>query len=340
MSTKIYLKYKKNLLFTFIYLLIILVAIEIVSRSFLFLVTKNNKIYFYGINKDIKIISHSFSNFEFYISDQDILNKKNILLKSNKNNLLAWVFGGSQSKGEACGKNSSSWPKILDKRTNYKLINYAKHNVNTDFSTDLLISELEKKDKIPNTIFWSHKLNERSVISFGLKRNNKKIKYDFPNQKINKINYYLKSVNEGIKKKIVFYYFIDETILRIKQKIGINTKKIKSSKQSQKEYEIAIKNYKLNTIDAINISKKYGIKNFYLVSLFDNHNSDNYFFLKFDKTIKSLAANHNVFYIDTAKYLKKYNSENLFCDIMHKTKNGNKITAQIIQKFIKFNKNN
>ena len=142
------MKKKKNFFYIFIYILVIIFSFEFISRSILYLITKNSKIYLYGINKDIKITSHSFSNFEFYVSDQDIINKKDISLSKlyiNDNELLGWVFGGSQSKGEACGKNSSSWPMQLENLTNYKLINYSRHNVNSDFSTNLLISQLEKK---------------------------------------------------------------------------------------------------------------------------------------------------------------------------------------------------
>ena len=309
----------------------------------MYLITKNSKIYLYGINKDIKITSHSFSNFEFYVSDQDIINKKDISLSKlyiNDNELLGWVFGGSQSKGEACGKNSSSWPMQLENLTNYKLINYSRHNVNSDFSTNLLISQLEKKNiKIPNSIFWSHKLNEQQVISFGLKRNKDKIKYDFLNKNFNKVNYFFKSITESIKSRFVFYYIIDETILRIKQKIGINIKENNNIKIDKKDYEIAIENYKLNTIDAITAASIYGVKNFYLVLLFDNYNTNSFFFSLFEKTVKSLSSEFEIYFIDTNKNLNEYSNEHLFCDIMHKTKKGNKITAQIIQKFIKINNN-
>ena len=325
------------------YIFIIIFSVEFISRSLLYFITKNSKIYLYGVNKDIKITAHSFSNFEFYISDQDIINKKdisssNLYLDSNK--LLGWVFGGSQSKGEACGKNSSSWPILLENMTSYKLVNYSRHNVNSDFSTNLLISQLEKKNiKIPNSIFWSHKLNEQQVISFGLKRNKDKIKYDFLNKNFNKVNYYLKSITESIKSKFVFYYIIDETILRIKQKIGINIKEHNNRKRDKKDYEIAIENYKLNTIDAIKVASTHGVKNFYLVSLFDNYNLNSIFFSLFEKTVKSLSLEFDVYFIDTNKHLNEYSKENLFCDIMHKTRKGNRVTAQIIHKFIKINNN-
>ena len=60
----------------------------------------------------------------------------------------------------------------------------------------------------------------------------------------------------------MFYYIIDETILRIKQKIGINIKENNNIKIDKKDYEIAIENYKLNTIDAITAASIYGVKNF------------------------------------------------------------------------------
>ena len=55
--------------------------------------------------------------------------------------------------------------------------------------------------------------------------------------------------------------------------------------------------------------------------------------------IKSLSLEFDVYFIDTNKHLNEYSKENLFCDIMHKTRKGNRVTAQIIHKFIKINNN-
>ena len=333
------IKFVYQVFLVIFFLLLTLLFIEIISRSFLFLVTKNNKIFMYGINKDIKINSHSFSKLEFYISDQNQINIEKVQLDNKKKNKsLIWVFGGSQSKGGACGKSSSSWPIVLESKTNYKLINYSKYNVNTDFSTNLLISELEKNNNnLPNAIFWSHRINEMNVISFGLKRNKNILKNNFLNTKINKLNYYLKSINLSLKNIFLFYYIIDESVIRIKQKIGINTEVFKNANYNNENYKIAVENYKLNTIDAIKISRNYGIKNFYIISLFANSNSFFDYFSIFNEETKKLSEEFNVYYINTENYLHQYSVEGLFCDSMHQTKKGNILAAEIIKKNINLN---
>ena len=78
------IKFVYQIFLVIFFLLLTLLFIEIISRSFLFLVTKNNKIFMYGINKDIKINSHSFSKLEFYISDQNQINIEKVQLDNKK----------------------------------------------------------------------------------------------------------------------------------------------------------------------------------------------------------------------------------------------------------------
>ena len=132
------------------------------------------------------------------------------------------------------------------------------------------LSELQKKD-VPDIIFWAHKWNEKNVITFGLNRNKNKIQHRFKNKNLNYVKYFLKSLSLSFKENFVFYYLMDESIIRISIRLGKDLREIKVKDFNNKSYKIAAKNFEINTEEAIKISKKFGVKEFYITSLFNKN---------------------------------------------------------------------
>ena len=74
----------KNFFFSVLALITFCFCLEIVSRSFIFLLTKDFKIYQYGFNKSIDLQVRKFSTFNFEVIDNELLlieKKKQIIKK-------------------------------------------------------------------------------------------------------------------------------------------------------------------------------------------------------------------------------------------------------------------
>ena len=159
----------------FISVIITLALLEIFSRAFLFTVTKNYNSFVYGF-KNIEITTYSLKKLEIFVSKKNIKNIKEVISKNNKNQI--WVFGSSNTEGKICNENIISWPKNLEDYTNFKIINLAKSNIFSDYSINLLRNKLETKI-YPEKIFWSHKLTEIRVASFGPTENREILRKNF-----------------------------------------------------------------------------------------------------------------------------------------------------------------
>jgi hypothetical protein len=338
------------ILFSIIFFLLLL---EVFARSFFAIVKADTKYLFYGFSKNISIRVNSLSNLEFYISDISkvkINDQKNSFINQEKEIM---VFGGSTSM--AYCPQSISWPEYLGKKLNRNIINFARAGKNSDYSVEVLLSQLNKKE--PETIIWAHKANEYTVAYFGLDRNKEKLSFNNINFTSNfkKILYYFKSVSLSLKKNLFFYFLLDEIILRIQLKNGnlIHYQDV----ISDDNLIVSSYNYKINTLDAIRYSFDNGVTNFYIISLFNEYdlikNSQNltlraltdkrfeFFFKERINEILSEYKNKNVYFIDTVNLinnslkLQEYSEKKLFCDPSHQNNNGHLLTFQLVNKFIK-----
>ena len=93
-------------------------------------------------------------------------------------------------------------------------------------------------------------------------------------------------------------------------------------------------------MQAIKLSKENGIGKFILMSLpsrFDYEKKmKNLFFIHYFQRVKELIKDDYVDFIDLSKYsIITNDNENLFCDEMHKTRQGNIIVAEILNEYLK-----
>ena len=105
------------------------------------------------------------------------------------------------------------------------------------------------------------------------------------------------------------------------------------------DYLESSENFFNNTKMAIELAKLYKVKNFYIVSLFNQFNlkdDDTQFYKHYIEKVNRLLELENfVYFIDTKQYLKNDDKMlELFCDNMHQNYSGKKITAKIISDYI------
>ncbi len=322
----------------FIILILTIFFLELLTRTFFFITLKEINFIKYGFKKDLEIHTLDLSKFEISIFDRNIINlnipnqleeKK---FKSNKE-ILAWTFGGSTTKGYNCGSDSSSWPEQLKKINNsINVLNFAENGYSTDKSIPLLWKNLKKNS--PEIIFWAHKFNISKATS-GLTRNKNLINHEFKNQKANKLNLTIKEIDKTLKDKLLFYYFFDQIIIRINIKFNV----FEASQEyviEKKDWEVAVKNFEINTAEAIKLSKENMVSEFYIVSLFSEKElkgNKDYFNILYDKTLNFLEKETYAKIIYLNKDLEGLDPKKYFCDGMHKTYTGNLDTAKKINKY-------
>ena len=343
-----YYKTKKIINIFIILPILYILAFEIILRIIIFLFTLNSGILVYGINKNINLNLHSIKKKEFYISNNfKVFNKINN--KNIKNKKQIWIFGGSTSNSGFCDSKNLSWVDLLELNLNKK--NFARNGVSSNLSLNVLKSELQKNDP-PKAIIWANKFNE---VTFKI-RNPTSIDIDG-------FFYFTNSLKKSVKNKLVTFYFFDEIILRLFDKLKIDIRHKKSS-LNKLDYISASENYFNNSKIAIKLAKLYKVENFYIISLFNRmnlHNSETQFYeYYYSKALDLIRLESFVKFINTKKYLKPehkarfgWNWRNikegggaatikdlykeplaLFCDPMHQTYEGKVITAKIISNFI------
>lgn len=297
--------------------LIYLTIFEILLRLIIFLFTLNSDIMIYGINKNINIELHSIKNRELYISNDYKLHniKKNINL--NKDGEI-WIFGGSTSNSGFCDSKNLSWVDFLENELKKK--NFSKNGVNSGFSINVFKYQLENHQK-PEIIIWANKVNEVLYAKRNLSD-----------------TIFFHSLKKTLKENLVTFYFFEELIVRLFDKVNIN---IRSEKKflDDDDYRLSSENYYQNTLEAINLSKIYNIEKFYILSLFNKANLDNKEteFYKFyeEKVNKFVKEEEIVSYINTKNYLKlEDKKKELFCDVMHQNYNGKFLTGKIVSDYI------
>jgi|688.fasta_scaffold179338_3 hypothetical protein len=341
----------KNSIFYFIIFFFTVIIIEFFFRIG-FSVLKNDKRFLiYGFS-NYKIISHSFINLDFYIFsdnykfnyDLNKSNKKDYTIKKK----IIWVFGGSTTRGLYCNNNSSSWPNLLKLGNDYQVYNYAKNNVDSDFSTNLLISLLQSKKEKPDLILFSDKFNEKNILSFGFERNQDKLKNKTIENHTNLLIYFIQSLKLTLKNKLLSVYFIDEFIIRINKRLQFFKDAPSHKIYSKNELNLMEQNYRINLKDIIKILKIQNNIKFYIISLptkndfnqknkIDFYNSYNYFDESIKRIFLELKNEYNMLYlIDIPKIVQSnhryriIDAETLFCDDFHQLYKGNQIISEII----------
>ena len=316
-----YYKTNKIIYFFLILPILYLLIIEVFIRILIFILTLNAGIFFYGFINTVNLNLYSLKKGEFYITNSKVEITQSTVLDNKVKNEI-WIFGGSTSNRGFCDSKNISWVDLL----NIKLIkkNFSKNGINSNFSIDMLIYELERNEK-PKMIIWANKVNEILFI----KRNS---------SPKNNIFYLISSIKKTLKENSVFFYFFDEILLRLfdKMKINIRFEKINLTNE---DYKLSAMNYFENTKSAIELAKIYDIEHFYIVSLFNQSNLNNLetkFYNYYTKSVSDLTKlNTNVKFIDTKKFLRsEEKKQNLFCDSMHQNFKGKIITAEIISKYI------
>ena len=293
---------------------------EIIVRFVIFILISNVNIFFYGFDKNIIITTHSFKNKEIFVTKIN----DNIIFKDNKissGSSEIWIFGGSTSNKGFCDSKKLSWVDFLE--TKLKVKNFSKNGVYSNYSLNILHHQLQYEK--PEAIIWANKVNE---ILYSKRQEGIK-------------NVFLKniqSIKKTFKSNSVFFYFSDEIILRIFDKLGFNLR-IENSDLSNKTYSIASNNFYKNSKKAIELAKINNIYKFYIVSLFNEKNiknKENVFFQYYmDKVFKLTNEYNFVKFINTKNFLNQNDKEKiLFCDPMHQTLEGKILTGKIISKEI------
>ena len=325
--------------------IIYLFSIELILRLLIFIFTLNSSIFVYGINKNINLTLHSLKNLELHISDNyKVFNPKYKNQTNNANQI--WIFGGSTSNSGFCDSKNLSWVDLLD--VNLKKKNFSRNGVNSNFSLSVLKSELQKNNP-PKVIIWANKVNE---IMYSSKNPNPSDTFF----------YFTNSLKLSIKSKLVTFYFFDEILLRLFDKIKIDIRYSKKN-LNKSDYISASKNYFNNSKIAIELAKLYKVENFYIISLFNRanlNNSETEFYEYYHSSVlELLELEPFVKFLDTKKFVNSdhkarfgYNYRlkksgevvkkkdlyikplALFCDPIHQTYEGKIVTKTIISNFI------
>ena len=315
--------------------------LELTTRVIFFIPT-NADVFKYGFKKSVIFEIVDLSKFQITIVDTDRKFVKSRQIGEKK----IWIFGGSTTAGYNCeGGQSSSWPDQLNKLNNkFSFVNFAFNGANTDQQITLFWKEIIKYQ--PEIIFWANKFNTSNVIGQYSYRNKDLLNYEFSNARKTKIIKNIKQIDVTLKNYSLFYSLMDKILLRFnhifEDKLNTVSLKVEPSKD---DIIYSLKNFEINTIEAIETSKKYGVKEFYLVSLFSQKDisggKKNEKIYLYDETIKKIERNYFPFVkiIDGISKINKDDHYKYFCDNLHKTLEGEMVQANIIlNKLISFSK--
>ena len=325
----------KKILNYFLIVFYALFIIEFITRALLFVPTNIN-VFKFGFDKNIIFEVVDLSKMQINIANKVIDNKNKILKKntSKKQYVNIWSFGGSTTYGDNC-INASSWVKELMKINNKtKVKNFAFNGADSDQLVAILNINLEKKEP-PEIILWASKFNMKNILTKSDYRNKKILNYEFTDTKKNKIFMYIKRLDKSLKSYLLSYSFFDVIILRL----NFTQNTPKKEFLTDKDIEMMVKNFELNTNEAIELSMSKGVNEFYIVSLFSRSNfneNNSYQYNLYNDYLK--RANKKYFgylkVIDLEDDLKEENEDYYLCDHIHQNLQGNIFQAKKINDFI------
>ena len=295
--------------------ILIFLLIEFSTRTILFFIT-NADAYKYGFKKTVVFEIVDLSKLQINIVDK----KKDF------------------SQKKKVKKNKADEIYKIDNRFNFK--NFAYNGFDSDQSSILFWKYTV--NFTPKIVMWAHKFNTLNVIGKNNYKNKKKLNYEFSNNKKNNFFSKIHSINKTLIDSSLFYSLLDKVILRINFK-STRPQLITPNKE---DIKYALKNFEINTREAIIHSKNIGVKNFYLVSLFhreefkpkktisksSNYNYTLLKYLLYDEIIKKIEHEYFPFVkiIDVKVDVNLLKKDGYLCDTIHQTRKGNVIQAQII----------
>tara|TARA_Y100000590_G_scaffold469694_1_gene659131 strand:+ start:1383 stop:2339 length:957 start_codon:yes stop_codon:yes gene_type:complete len=308
----------------------------------------NLDVFKYGFKKTVTFELLSISKLQFTIIDKSKMTlKKKENKKADKVLENFWIFGGSTTYGNNCEREqSSSWPDEIKKiNENFTFKNFAFNGANSDQSIVLFFKNILKYQ--PKAIIWSHKTNIINIINKKNYKNKDLLNYDFSKSSKNKFFLNIKRIDKTIKQFFLSYVLLDEFINRVIIKLENKGyyKKITIEPTSQ-DLKFAIKNFELNLNEVIKYSKKAGVEEFYIVSLFyidDEKLNPNLkkIFPVYENRIQNIEKKYSPYVkvINEMPNLDKTDKKIYFCDNVHQKLEGNIIQAQIINKNLKIKSN-
>lgn len=322
----------KKISIVFFILFILIIFVEIFSRIFFSTFSKSFYPLFYGFNKSVLIHVEDLSSLNFNVQNLNIkkVNYKKLQYENNKK--IIWVFGGSTSDMYCYNGTWSDELQIL--LPEYRVLNFATGGASTDINLNKLLKN--KKKELPSIILWANRFNEDFILYFGTTRNELFLSKKKINYEKNNYIYIIKSTDLTLKKISVFYYLFDDLIGRIIHKIAGPSQDPKS-KYYDEDLKLAVRNYEINTEAAIKFSKVNNI-DFYIVSLFGKYDYEKKtFFTKplypiLKQKMIEITEKWNIYFIDTENNLVLDKKKNYFCDNVHQTFEGNRLTAETIKK--------
>ena len=324
------------------YILIIflaIIAIELIVRVLIFFPTNIN-VFKFGFNKNIIFDVVDLSKLQINISNQERKKiKKDSFMKDiePKETVNAWAFGGSTTYGYNCN-DSSSWPEELMKINNrIKIENFAFNGADSDRLLSVLNINIEKK-KVPDVIFWASKFNMYNILNKSEYRNKKIMNYDFVDSEKNKFFFNIKRLDKTLKSYLLFYNLFDAIIFRM----GLTRITEVKKEISNKDIEMMVKNFEINTNNAIEIAKIKNVKEFYLISLFTkiNFRTENNYQFDLYKSFIEKAKKETVGFVKVIDLESDMNlieeKEDLYlCNGIHQYLDGNVYQAKRINEIFK-----
>ena len=319
---------KKNIFIITIITLIIIIFSEICLRIFVFSLTGKKEIFFYG-NQKVFLEILDLSEFNFFV---ETVNKDNHSLSSikiiDKSSALIHTYGGSTTYGHQCNFNNwSSWPKNVEKISNYTIENFARNGIYSKDSLKILKKNLENKS--PNILIWAHKFNEHNYIFLG----------DYKKKEIKK-NKYKKIILEldlTMKKYSLLYFILDEFINKLRLLTGGIPENDNGNDYTENDFKIIIDQYYKNTEQAIIYSKSKSVDFFYIVILpslnFPNKKYKSFYDNYFLEKVIDLSDLYNIKYLDLNKYFKNKDSS-FYCDDVHVMPELTQLISFEITKFL------
>jgi len=224
---------------------------------------------------------------------------------------------------------------LAKKNTKLKVINFAFPGKYSDDSIKNLIHNYKSKNNLkPNLIIWAHRDEELLSIARGIKRNKNKINDNFSFQKYSSLYTTVLSIDKTFKSNFSIYVVLNHMIDKLEY---VSEKKFDRKKLTNNDWSLAIKNFELNTTEAIDLANENDIQKFVILSLFTSdeiYGSEAKELLKpYFITLNRLKNYKNVQIINTIKLLsdeEKLNQDSFFCENKHFNLKGHKLISDIV----------